>query len=159
MWITYTFDSRAMEAEESATLLFPHPHQVASGAYTPEDLYRSRRLLPALFVMGDEGTEHNWWMRHSFAEGDIHRDVCAIVCVRGMAQSEAVLRFLGEELPTLMCAQFPINPDRMYLMGWKRTAALARQLDGGAFRIVAPKEEDCAEALAHAVRIASEKER
>ena len=39
MWMTYTLYSSVLEAEETITLLMPHPHQVQDGKYTKDDLY------------------------------------------------------------------------------------------------------------------------
>lgn len=148
MWMTYTLYSRALDAEETITLLMPHPHQVKDGLYTREDLYEKRRKLPVLFAMGDEGTESNWWMRFSFAEGDIHQHIAAVVCLRGMPVNEKTLRFIGEELPTLLCAQFPFNFDDMAFLGWKRSEAINAKLVGSPYRLVlASESKDCAEAI------------
>lgn len=159
MWITYTFESCAMEGEETVTILMPHPHQVQSGGYTPEDLYEKRRLLPALIAMGDEGTENNWWMRMSFAEGDVHRDICAVICVRGMSMSPKSIRFLCDELPALLCAQFPIDPEKLVWMGWKRTEAFAEMMEGSSYKVHRAQGEDAAQAIANAIRLTAGKGR
>lgn len=152
MWITYTFESRAMQGEETVTILIPHPHQVQGGQYTLEDLYEKHRLLPALIAMGDEGTENNWWMRMSFAEGDVHRDICAVICVRGMSLNEKSIQFLRDELPVLLCAQFPIDPQKLVWMGWKRTDVFAQALEGGSYEVYCAACDDAAQAIADAIR-------
>lgn len=159
MWITYTFESRAMQGEETVTILIPHPHQVQGGQYTLEDLYEKRRLLPALIAMGDEGTENNWWMRMSFAEGDVHRDICAVICVRGMSLNEKSIQFLRDELPVLLCAQFPIDPQKLVWMGWKRTEAFAEALEGGPYEVYRAECDDAAQAIADAIRLTAGKGR
>ena len=158
MWITYTFESRTMQGEETVTLLIPHPHQVQGGQYTLSDLYEKRRLLPALIAMGDEGTENNWWMRLSFAEGDVHRDISAVVCVRGMPVNEKSIRFLREELPVLLSAQFPVDPGALVFMGWKRTEAFLPELaDGPYAQLYKAESEDSTEAIAKAIHLTAGK--
>ena len=158
MWITYTFESRAMMGEETVTILIPHPHQVQGSQYTLEDLYQKRRKLPALFVMGDEGTENNWWMRMSFAEGDVHRDVCAVICIRGMAVNEKSLRFIKEELPVLMCAQFPLDADALVWMGWKGTEAFAPSLSDGSYAaLYKAQSNDSTSEIAQAIHLTAGK--
>ena len=148
MWMTYTLYSRALDAEETITLLMPHPHQVKDGLYTKEDLYEKRRKLPVLFAMGDEGTENNWWMRSSFAEGDIHRHIAAVVCLRGMPVNEKTLRFVGEEMPALLCALFPFDYADMAFLGWKRSEAFRAHLANSPYRLVlASESEDCSQAM------------
>jgi hypothetical protein len=148
MWITYTFFSRALNAEETVTLLMPHPHQVKDGLYTKADLYEKRRKLPVLFAMGDEGTENNWWMRYSFAEGDIHRQIAAVVCMRGMPANEKTIRYVGEELPALLCAQFPFDFADMAFLGWMRSEAFHASLADSPYRLVLASEgKDCSQAM------------
>ena len=148
MWMTYTLYSRALDAEETITLLMPTPHQAKPGQYAREDLYEKRRKLPTLFDMGDQGTESNWWMRFSFAEGDIQRNAAAIVCLRGMPVEEKTLRFVGEELPALLCAQFPFDENDLVFLGWKRSEAFLAGLVEGAYRLALTGEsEDAAEAM------------
>ena len=148
MWMTYTLYSRVLAAEETITLLMPHPHQSQGGQYTREDLYEKRRKLPVLFVMGDEGTENNGWMRFSFAEGDIQQHTAAVVCVRGMPVNEQTLGFIGEELPTLLCAQFPFDFQDMAFMGWKRSEAYQANLTNSPSRLVlAAESKDVAKAM------------
>lgn len=152
MWMSYTFYSKALDAEETVNLLMPHPHQVQEGLYTKADLYENRRKLPVLVAMGDEGTESNWWVRHSFAEGDIQTKVAAVVCVRGMALEEKALRFIGEELPILLCAQFPMEAHNIAFLGWKRSKAFLEHLEGGRYRILTNGDaDDCATAMQHAL--------
>lgn len=159
MWMTYTLFSRELDAEETVTLLMPHPHQVQGGQYSNEDLYEKRRKLPVLFAMGDEGSADNWWMRHSFAEGDIHKHIAAIVCLRGMPLDEKSLRFVGEELPILLCAQFPLDFDHMAFLGWKRSERFIEKLAGGPYRIVLKgASEDCSEAMQAALTALTGKE-
>lgn len=148
MWMTYTFYSCALDAEETITLLMPHPHQVPDGLYTKADLYEKRRRLPVLVAMGDEGTENNWWMRMSFAEGDVHRRIAAVVCLRGMPVNEKTQRFVGEELPALLCAQFPFDAHDMAFMGWKRSEGFHASLTSNAYRLtLAAESQDAAEAM------------
>ncbi len=148
MWMTYTLYSSVLEAEETITLLMPHPHQVQDGKYTKDDLYEKRRCLPVLFAMGDEGSENNWWMRYSFAEGDIQTHVAAVVGIRGMAMNEKTKKFLAEELPVLLCAQFPLDFDDMAFLGWKRSACFNSALNGSVYRLVLSAEsDDCATAM------------
>lgn len=148
MWMTYTLFSRVLDAEETITLLMPHPHQVVGGQYSIEDLYEKRRKLPLLIAMGDQGTASNWWMRHTFAEGDIQRHVAAVVGIRGMEQNDKTLRFLREELPILLCAQFPLDYNDMAFLGWKRSDCFAKELSGSDYRLVLPGEgKDCSEAM------------
>lgn len=163
MYMTYTFYSRVLDAEETVTILMPHPHQVQNGRYTHEDLYDRRRALPTLFVMGDEGTENSWWMRHSFAEGDIHHHPCAVVGVRGMPFEEKTLRFVKDELPVLMYAQFPFDQKVLCWLGWLRSEAFSERLlaDGPYERVllggtgaddVSPNtRNDCAVVLRQAI--------
>lgn len=148
MWMMYTLYSRALDAEETITLLMPHPHQVADGLYTKADLYEKRRRLPVLVAMGDEGTESNWWMRMSFAEGDIHKRIAAVVCLRGMPVNEKTQRFVGEELPALLCAQFPFDAHDMAFLGWKRSEDFHAMLTGDVYRLTLTGEsQDAADAM------------
>lgn len=148
MWMTYTLYSRALDAEETITLLMPHPRQVADGLYTKADLYEKRRRLPVLVAMGDEGTENNWWMRMSFAEGDIHKRIAAVVCLRGMPVNEKTLRFVGDELPALLCAQFPMDAQDMAFLGWGRSDAFRGELAGSPYRLaLAAESPDAAVAM------------
>ena len=158
MWMTYTLYSRALNAEETITLLMPHPHQVKNDLYTKADLYEKRRKLPVLFAMGDEGTENNWWMRFSFAEGDIHRQIAAVVCLRGMPVNEKTLRFVGEELPVLLCAQFPFDFSDMAFLGWKRSETFRAKLGNSPYRLLLTGEsQDCAEAMQAALASLTDK--
>ncbi len=148
MWMTYTLYSRALDAEETITLLLPHPHQVADGQYTKADLYEKRRRLPVLVAMGDEGAENNWWLRMSYAEGDIHKRIAAVVCLRGMPVNEHTLRFVGEELPALLCAQFPLDAHDMAFLGWQRSEGFGAKLAEGAYRLLLTAEsQDAAQAM------------
>ncbi len=159
MWMTYTLYSRTLDAEETLTLLMPHPHQVQDGLYTQEDLYEKRRKLPVLFAMGDEGTENNWWMRASFAEGDIQQRIAAVVCMRGMPVEEKTLRFVGEELPALLCAQFPFDCEDMAFLGWKRSEAFLTSLAGSPYRLLlAGEHQDSAAAMQAALATLTSKE-
>lgn len=158
MWMTYTLYSRALDAEETVTILMPHPHQVKDNLYTREDLYEKRRKLPVLFAMGDTGTESNWWMRFSFAEGDIHRHIAAVVGLRGMPVNENTLRFVGEELPALLCAQFPFDFAELAFLGWKRSEAFPANLADSPYRpIPASERKDCAKAMQAALASLTDK--
>jgi hypothetical protein len=159
MWMSYTLYSRVLDAEETITLLMPHPHQVTDKQYTIEDLYKKRRKLPVLFAMGDEGTENNWWMRMSFAEGDAHKNIAAVVCLRGMPVNEKTLRFIGEELPTLLCAMFPFDNQNMAFLGWKQSNAFTEKLADGPYRLMLKgNDEDTVNAMQAALQTLTEKE-
>ena len=159
MWMSYTVYSHVLNAEETVTLLIPHPHQVTNGQYTKDDLYEKRRKLPVLIAMGDECTENNWWMRMSFAEGDIHKTIAAVVGVRGIPVNEKTLQFIREELPTLLCALFPFDGDDMAFLGWKRSAAFNNSLSASPYRLVLKGEgEDASTAMQSALKKLTEKE-
>lgn len=148
MWMTYTLYSKVLEAEETINILMPHPHQVTTGAYTKPDLYENRRKLPVLIAMGDEGTESNWWVRHSFAEGDIQTKVAAIVCVRGMPATQKGISFLEKELPILLCAQFPMDATRIAFLGWERSSIFAELIKGKQYRfLITGEHTDCVKAM------------
>ncbi len=159
MWMNYTLYSRVLDAEETITLLMPHPHQVSNGQYTKEDLYEKRRKLPLMVAMGDEGTENNWWMRMSFAEGDIHKTIAAVVGLRGMPVNERTLQFVNDELPTLLCAMFPFDGNDIAFLGRKRSAAFSNTLAAGPYRLALKSEdEDASAAMQAALKTLTEKE-
>lgn len=134
MYLTYTFYSKALDREESVTLLMTDMHNTQNPDYTAEKLYRHQLRLPALVAMGNTGAEHGWWMRYSFAEADIEgpESIGVVIGVRGMPCDEKSLRFLGEELPDFLCAQFPIDRRRISWCGWKQSAAFNAPLRGSA---------------------------
>lgn len=159
MWMSYTLYSKALGGEETINLLMPHPHQVQAGRYTKADLYENRRRLPVLVAMGDEGTESNWWVRHSFAEGDIQTSIAAVVCVRGMAPDEKAVRFIADELPALLCAQFPMDAQNMAFLGWEGSRAFLGRLEGGRYRMLTGGgTDDCVKAMQQVLAQLTEKE-
>ena len=124
MYITYTFESAALSCETTLTMLLPGPHSMRSEEYSWKKLYDHTLKVPVVVAMGDIGTESSWWMRYSYAESDIHKDVCLFVGVRGLEENESTVRFLAEELPKVLQGQFPVCGSELYLITRGRSSAL-----------------------------------
>lgn len=82
-------------------------------------------------------------------EGDIQTHVAAVVGIRGMAMNEKTKKFLAEELPVLLCAQFPLDFDRYGVSGVEAAAPCFNSaLNGSVYRLVLSAEsDDCATAM------------
>lgn len=167
MYMSYTFFSRILEAEETVTMIVPDMHGPTNKQYTIKGLHNHEVRLPVVFAMGDEGTSHDWWLRNSYAEADINAPETswAGIFIRGMSLNEKSLEFIRDELPALLCALFPFDRNLLTWFSWQRSGAFAEKLTqegpyrkvvcGGmdAIGVECMPSGDCAQAMQQALSV------